>query len=96
MAGWRVPSVDGRLAAELASALRVRRLTARVLLGRGMVEPQAAQRFLTPRLADLRPPEGIADLGRAVVRIGSAVLAGDRIGVFGDYDVDGVTSAGGA
>jgi single-stranded-DNA-specific exonuclease len=93
LAGWRVPSVDGKLAAEMASALRVRRLTARVLLGRGVVEPQAAQRFLTPRLADLRLPDGIADIGRAVIRIGSALLAGERIGVFGDYDVDGVTSA---
>jgi single-stranded-DNA-specific exonuclease len=93
VARWRVPPVDGGLVAELASALRVRRLTARVLLSRGVVQVEAATRFLAPRLADLRLPEGIADIGRAVVRIGAALLNGERIGIFGDYDVDGVTSA---
>ncbi len=93
MARWRVPPVDEGLAARMASALRVRGLTARVLVARGVVQPDAAARFLTPRLADLRLPDGIADLARAIKRIGAALLAGERIGIFGDYDVDGVTSA---
>ncbi|HEX7837792.1 MAG TPA: single-stranded-DNA-specific exonuclease RecJ, partial [Kofleriaceae bacterium] len=45
------------------------------------------------RLAALRPPTGLAGMSRAVGRIADAVLAGRRIGVFGDYDVDGVTTA---
>ena len=73
--------------------MRVRPLTARVLLGRGLGAAPAATRFLAPRLADLRLPEGIADLPRAVERLERAVLAGERIGIFGDYDVDGVTTA---
>src|SRR5262249_10074315 len=40
-----------------------------------------------------RPPAGLAGLARAASRIADAVVAGERIGVFGDYDVDGVTTA---
>ena len=90
---WRVPSVDEGQCAALAEALRVRPLTARVLLGRGLGAAPAATRFLAPRLADLRLPDGIADLPRAVERLERAVLTGERIGIFGDYDVDGVTTA---
>jgi single-stranded-DNA-specific exonuclease len=90
---WQVPSVDEGACASLAAALQVRALTARVLLGRGLGEPPAATRFLAPRLADLRLPDGIADLPLAVERLERAVLAGERIGVYGDYDVDGVTTA---
>jgi single-stranded-DNA-specific exonuclease len=58
-----------------------------------MAHRDAATRFLTPRLGDLRLPDGIADLDLAVGRLESALLKGERIGIFGDYDVDGVTSA---
>lgn len=73
--------------------LRVRPATARCLVGRGVTEPQAAQGFIDPRLAALRPPNGLAGMPLAVGRIADAVVKGERIGVFGDYDVDGVTTA---
>jgi len=79
--------------ARLRDGLHLRRLTATVLAARGVHEPAEAARFLAPRLADLRPPEGIADLDRALGRLVPAVTGGERIGVFGDYDVDGVTTA---
>jgi single-stranded-DNA-specific exonuclease len=90
---WRLPCVDQELATALAASLRLRPLTARILVGRGVDAPPGAGRFLTPRLADLRPPAGIADLDRAIDRVERALLGGERIGVFGDYDVDGVTTA---
>jgi single-stranded-DNA-specific exonuclease len=85
--------VDERVAERLASTLRVRPATARCLVARGMSEPAAAQGFIDPRLAALRPPAGLAGLPLAVERIADAVARGERIGVFGDYDVDGVTTA---
>jgi single-stranded-DNA-specific exonuclease len=90
---WRVRPIDDATIARLRDELRVRPLTAAVLAARGLDEPAAAARFLAPKLADLRPPEGIADLDRALDRLMPAVTAGERIGVFGDYDVDGVTTA---
>jgi single-stranded-DNA-specific exonuclease len=91
--GWEAVSVDESAATSLAKAIGVRPLTARILLGRGIAEAGRAARFLAPKLADLRPPEGMADLGRALDRIAAALAAGETIGVFGDYDVDGVTTA---
>ena len=89
----RLRRVDEALVQKLADALRVRPATARCLVGRGVIEPRDAQGFIDPRLAALRPPTGLAGMSRAVGRIADAVLAGRRIGVFGDYDVDGVTTA---
>jgi single-stranded-DNA-specific exonuclease len=71
----------------------VRPATARCLVARGVVEPSDAQGFIDPRLAALRPPTGLAGLSLAVSRIADAVVRGERIGVFGDYDVDGITTA---
>jgi len=89
----RLRHVDETIVSKLAGALRVRSATARCLVGRGVIEPRDAQGFIDPRLAALRPPAGLAGMPRAVGRIADAVVAGERIGVFGDYDVDGVTTA---
>jgi single-stranded-DNA-specific exonuclease len=91
-AAWDPVLVDDAAVLALAAELRVRPLTARILLGRGIGASTAA-RFLAPRLADLRPPDGMADLGKALDRLVAAFGAGETIGVFGDYDVDGVTTA---
>jgi single-stranded-DNA-specific exonuclease len=90
---WRAPSVDVGLAAALANEAKLRPLTARLLVGRGIVRADLVSKFLEPRLADLRRPDGMADLPRAIERLVAALGAGETIGVFGDYDVDGVTTA---
>ncbi|MFL5306738.1 MAG: single-stranded-DNA-specific exonuclease RecJ [Polyangia bacterium] len=79
--------------AALAAEAKLRPLTARVLAGRGIVHADHASKFLDPRLADLRRPDGMPDLPRALERLVAALAAGETIGVFGDYDVDGVTTA---
>src|SRR5688572_5193379 len=89
----RVRPLDERIVDRLAGALRVRPATARCLVARGVIEPRDAQGFIDPRLAALRPPAGLAGLSLAVGRIADAVVRGERIGVFGDYDVDGITTA---
>nr|HEX4315461.1 single-stranded-DNA-specific exonuclease RecJ [Kofleriaceae bacterium] len=89
----RVRSIDEGAAGRLANALRVRSATARCLVARGVTEPSAAQGFIDPRLAALRPPVELAGMTDAVTRLADAVVRGERIGVFGDYDVDGVTTA---
>ena len=62
---WAAPSLDESRVAALATAMRIRPLTARLLVARGIAEADLAARFLAPRLADLRPPDGMADLPRA-------------------------------
>jgi single-stranded-DNA-specific exonuclease len=90
---WQLAEVDEALADRLARQVGVRPLVARLLVSRGLADPAAAARFLEPRLQHLRPPEGMQDLERALERLARALREGHRIGVFGDYDVDGVTSA---
>jgi single-stranded-DNA-specific exonuclease len=85
--------VDQQRVTALAAAIGVRRLTAAILLGRGFGDSARAARFLAPRLADLRHPDGMADLERTLARLAGALAAGERIAIFGDYDVDGVTTA---
>lgn len=66
---------------------------ARVLVARGVGVAEAAQ-FLQPTLRDLMPdPRVLTDMDAAVVRVVAAIQAGERIAIFGDYDVDGATSS---
>ncbi len=89
----RLRALDDALVARLGAALRVKPATARCLVARGVTTPTEAQGFIDPRLAALRPPAGLAGMPDAVGRIADAVERRERIGVFGDYDVDGVTTA---
>ena len=66
-------------------------LTARVLSARGVATPQAAEAYLD-RQAPLPDPFLMTDMAIAAARLAVAVEAGQKIAVFGDYDVDGVTS----
>jgi single-stranded-DNA-specific exonuclease len=68
-------------------------LMARVLAGRD-VKLDDVERYLDPTLRDLMPdPFTLRDMEAAVARLAHAVRRGERVAVFGDYDVDGATSA---
>jgi len=90
---FNVREVDEGVVTRLAAALRVRPVTARCLAVRGVSDPAEAKGWLDPKLGGLRKPDGLAGFSVAVERLARAVTAGERIGVFGDYDVDGVTTA---
>ncbi len=92
MAPWTVREVDDAVIGRLVDELGIHAVTARCLAGRGLDDAGDARAFLSPRLAELRRPDGLIDLERAVARLADAVTGGERIGVFGDYDVDGVTT----
>jgi single-stranded-DNA-specific exonuclease len=58
--GWTIRQVDESAASALAAVLGKRPVTARVLAGRGIVDPAVARAYLEPKLAELRPPAGLA------------------------------------
>lgn len=89
---WWIPSVDTSRAGDLAKRLSVPSLLAHVLVSRGHGEVDAAKRFLNPDWQALRDPFGLKDMDVAVERIRRALLDRERILVFGDYDVDGITA----
>jgi len=68
-------------------------ITAQLLLQRGIETKAAADKFLNPALEDLADPSLLTDLDKAVGRIKQAIKQKELITVYGDYDVDGVTSA---
>lgn len=90
---WRTAAADPAAAADLAARVGVPAAVAEVLLRRGCSTPGQAERFLRPRLSDLTDPGDLPDMGPAVERVARALRAGQRITVFGDYDVDGISAA---
>jgi len=78
---------------ERAQALEVAPAAISLLIGRGVVDEEAQARWLRPKLADLRRPEGMAGFLETIDLLTTALRQRWRIGVFGDYDVDGVTTA---
>jgi single-stranded-DNA-specific exonuclease len=80
------------LAEQLALAGNTSQLLARILVNRGIVEPDAADRFLSATLADLHDPFLLLGMEKGVGRLAEAARKGERVCVYGDYDVDGITS----
>ncbi len=68
-------------------------LALRVCVNRGLSDSESITRFLSPKLETLTPPSRIKDLDQAVSRVAQARSVGEKIRVFGDYDVDGTTGA---
>lgn len=87
---WIEPPPPDPDADECARVWGVPSPVARLLRARGISTAEAADRFLRPRLSALDDPFRLPDMAAAVERIARAVAAGDRIAIFGDYDVDGI------
>jgi len=82
---------DGAL--DLARALDLHPQIASLLWQRGFRDPDQVRAFLDPRLQSLGDPFRLTDLRRAAERILQAVAAREKMVIFGDYDVDGITSS---
>ena len=90
---WSERLQDWGAAVALAQIHGLPEIVARVLAARG-VTAEATENFLKPTLRALLPdPSRLRDMDRAAVRVARAIEAGESVAVFGDYDVDGATSA---
>jgi len=87
---WAIRSPDDR-SAELAKSLKVSPLVAQVLINRQITDAQTGAHFLTPKLTDLIDPAQMPGIAPAVQRLKQAVTNRERITIYGDYDVDGIT-----
>lgn len=90
---WRlVPQAEA--GAGLAATLGVSPLVGQLLANRGVADPQVAAQFLDARLdRQLRSPMLFRDMARAGTRLVEALDRGERVGIYGDYDVDGVSGS---
>lgn len=91
---WQVKScsIKTETSSVLAESLAVSRLTAQLLVNRGIKTPEDAQTYLYPRFADLQNPFLMDNMDKAINRIHDAKKKGEQIWVYGDYDTDGTTA----
>jgi len=90
---WILPGPADPLAAgRLLRELNVPAFLASLLVRRGFGDVSAAGDYLNPKMRSLSAPELLPGMSRAVARVLAAVSAGERIVLYGDYDVDGITS----
>ena len=90
---WAWRDADDRAGLAIAQALDLPEIVGRLLAARGL-DARAAADYLAPTLRAAMPdPSVLIDMDVAAERLARAVLAGETVGVFGDYDVDGACAA---
>lgn len=89
---WEYYSCDEKLVEQIEEKFKVSKLLATILVNRGMVEEEKIRKFLEPTRDDFYDPFLMPDMEIAVNRIMEAMEQKEKIMIYGDYDVDGITS----
>lgn len=89
---WKIKDSDSALAKHLSKSLNVHEVIAHLLINRGITEAAAAKKFLNPQLSDLHDPRLLKDMQKGIKRIKRAIKNKERVVIFGDYDVDGISA----
>jgi single-stranded-DNA-specific exonuclease len=90
---WAAREYDERVTLALAQRFEIPEMIARCMNARG-IGLDDAQNFLDPKLRDLLPdPSRFKDMDKSATRFADAIARGEKIAVFGDYDVDGASSS---
>lgn len=89
---WRIRRSCSELAEKLAQSLRISKITAQILINRGIKDYSSARKFLNGTIKDIDHPKLLSGIEGSVSTILDTIKTNKRIRVFGDYDADGVTS----
>jgi single-stranded-DNA-specific exonuclease len=89
---WKIKESDENLVRNLVSELGISPLIAKLLVNRGITKADPAREFLSPDLSYLHAPRKMRGISEAIDRIKKAIADGERIWIYGDYDVDGITA----
>lgn len=90
---WIIKNDDPEKVFELAKLLGVTELTAKILIHRGITQADDAKIFLNPQSSPFNDPFEMLGMSEAVERISRAINCGEKICVYGDYDVDGMSAS---
>lgn len=90
---WRLAPVNTDLRDRLSQELAVSPIVAQVLINRGITNAASGREFLHGGLQQLNDPAVMKDMSKSVQRIASAIGAKEKITIYGDYDVDGITAS---
>lgn len=88
---WQQKKVDEQKSKLWVEFLGVSRVTADILQHRGITTPEEARYFLSASYSDLQKPQELPEMLAGAQRIKSAIINGENILIYGDYDVDGIT-----
>ena len=91
-ARWELRDVNEQTVSGISEALAIPLPVARVLVARGYTTEEQVREYWNPSLSSLHPPEAFRDMATAVDRIHRAAGDQERIRVYGDYDVDGISA----
>lgn len=89
---WLLLQPDIGSVKKISNALKCNPIIASILINRNIVSVEDAFDFLNPSFNNMRPPFSIKGINTAVSRIYSAIINNEKILIFGDYDVDGITA----
>lgn len=91
---WKIKEYQYNLELELllAKELGIPRPISRILINRGIESVEAARKFLNPDISQLYNPYLMKDIDKAVKRIKDSLAKNEKVMIFGDYDVDGITA----
>lgn len=89
---WEYYSCNEKRIEEIQEKFGVTRLLATILVNRGITEEDKIRKFLEPTREDFYDPFLMPDMEIAVNRIIEAMNKKEKIMIYGDYDVDGITS----
>jgi len=89
---WEGFQIDETKIPEIVKKHNINELLARILLNRNIDTDEKIEKFLYPKLTDLNDPYLFKDMENAITRIVEAIEKKEKITIYGDYDVDGITS----
>ena len=89
---WQIYDINEEIISEIENKYKINKLLATILANRGITTEASIRLFLNPTRDDFHDPFLITDMEKAVERIITAINKKEKITIYGDYDVDGITS----
>lgn len=89
---WKITEVSPEVIQSIREKTGVSELLAVILANRGYSDAEAIKKFLYPNISELHPPFLLRDMEKAAARIHEEIRNNGKILIYGDYDVDGITS----
>ena len=89
---WKIKTPNSRLQKDISRALDISKILAQILINRSITSAEEAKCFLSCDFANLHDPFLLKGMKKAVQRIKKAIARNERIMVWGDYDIDGITA----
>jgi single-stranded-DNA-specific exonuclease len=89
---WIIPPLNIELQAEISNSLRISPVLSQLLINRGIVDIESARTFIQSDLSLLSDPMLLPDIEKSSKRIIDALSKGEKVTVYGDYDVDGISA----